>query len=422
MGLIGTRSLTEEIPGINELVEEAEERRAASSPMTRCRPSASSARPAPPRRARDLRGAFSPIWALPICCCAMSTIRATATEQIAQAAEDTVPTVWPLFWAFRIMVGLGFAFIGVMAYFFYRSSFKGQTFPRWALWAAVFAIPTPWIAAELGWFVAEFGRQPWTVDGVLPTALSASHLSVADLLITLAGFMLFYSVLFVVEMGLMLKYIRKGPFQDVEETEAWEARHEHRLRTHDGKGPFAPAGAARPLPCDDPSGRKRNPCGVRHMILYELIDYDILRVIWWALLGVLLIGFALTDGFDMGVGALLPFVAKTDVERRVAINTVGPVWEGNQVWFILGGGAIFAAWPPLYAVSFSGFYLAMFVVLAAFIVRPVAFKYRSKRDSARWRKQLGLGACSPAARCPRCSSGSRSATCCWACRSTSMTC
>jgi len=121
------------------------------------------------------------------------------------------------------------------------------------------------------------------------------------------------------------------------------------------------------------------------MILYELIDFDTLRIIWWALLGVLLIGFALTDGFDMGVGALLPFVAKTDVERRVVINTVGPVWEGNQVWFILGGGAIFAAWPPLYAVSFSGFYLAMFVVLAAFIVRPVAFKYRSKRDSATWR-------------------------------------
>ncbi|WP_300533213.1 cytochrome d ubiquinol oxidase subunit II [uncultured Mameliella sp.] len=121
------------------------------------------------------------------------------------------------------------------------------------------------------------------------------------------------------------------------------------------------------------------------MILYEMIDFDTLRVIWWGLLGVLLIGFALTDGFDMGVGALLPFVAKTDVERRVVINTVGPVWEGNQVWFILGGGAIFAAWPPLYAVSFSGFYLAMFVVLAALIVRPVAFKYRSKRDGAAWR-------------------------------------
>ncbi len=121
------------------------------------------------------------------------------------------------------------------------------------------------------------------------------------------------------------------------------------------------------------------------MILHELIDYTTLRIIWWGLLGVLLTGFALTDGFDMGVGALLPFVAKTDMERRVTINTIGPVWEGNQVWFVLGGGAIFAAWPPLYAVSFSGFYLAMFLVLAALIVRPVAFKYRSKREDPRWR-------------------------------------
>lgn len=121
------------------------------------------------------------------------------------------------------------------------------------------------------------------------------------------------------------------------------------------------------------------------MILHQLLDFELLRVVWWLLLGVLLTGFALTDGFDLGVGALLPFVGKTDVERRVAINTVGPVWEGNQVWFILGGGAIFAAWPPLYAVSFSGFYLAMFAVLAALILRPVGFKYRSKRDSALWR-------------------------------------
>jgi cytochrome d ubiquinol oxidase subunit II len=121
------------------------------------------------------------------------------------------------------------------------------------------------------------------------------------------------------------------------------------------------------------------------MILYELIDYPTLRLIWWLLLGILLIGFAVTDGFDMGVGTLLPFVAKNDVERRVAINTIGPVWEGNQVWLILGGGAIFAAWPPLYAVSFSGFYLAMFVALAALILRPVSFKYRSKRDGAGWR-------------------------------------
>lgn len=123
------------------------------------------------------------------------------------------------------------------------------------------------------------------------------------------------------------------------------------------------------------------------MILHELISFDVLRVIWWLLLGVLLIAFALTDGFDLGVGALLPFVARTDPERRQTIDTVAPVWEGNQVWFILGGGAIFAAWPPLYAVSFSGFYLAMFLILSALILRPVAFKFRSKRPDAGWRER-----------------------------------
>ncbi|WP_338760221.1 cytochrome d ubiquinol oxidase subunit II [Massilia sp. METH4] len=121
------------------------------------------------------------------------------------------------------------------------------------------------------------------------------------------------------------------------------------------------------------------------MILHTLLDYDTLRFTWWILLGVLLVAFAVTDGFDLGTGILLPFVGKTDLERRVVINAVGPVWEGNQVWLVLGGGAIFAAWPQLYAVSFSGFYLAMAAVLLALILRPVGFKYRSKRDDPRWR-------------------------------------
>ena len=116
-----------------------------------------------------------------------------------------------------------------------------------------------------------------------------------------------------------------------------------------------------------------------------MFDYETLRILWWGLMGVLLIAFALTDGFDLGVATLLPFVARTDSERRMVINSVGPTWEGNQVWFILGGGAIFAAWPFVYAVSFSGFYLAMFLVLAALILRPVGFKYRSKRPDPRWR-------------------------------------
>lgn len=115
------------------------------------------------------------------------------------------------------------------------------------------------------------------------------------------------------------------------------------------------------------------------------LDYETLRLIWWALLGALLIGFAVMDGFDLGAAILLPFVARTDAERRIAINTVGPVWEGNQVWLILGGGAIFAAWPAFYAAAFSGFYLAMFVVLCALIIRPVGFKFRSKLPGARWR-------------------------------------
>lgn len=115
------------------------------------------------------------------------------------------------------------------------------------------------------------------------------------------------------------------------------------------------------------------------------LDYETLRVLWWVLIGILLIGFAVMDGFDLGVAMWLPWLGKTDIERRILINSIGPTWEGNQVWFILGGGAIFAAWPALYALSFSGFYLAMLVVLLALILRPVGFKYRSKLEHPVWR-------------------------------------
>ncbi|WP_216797352.1 cytochrome d ubiquinol oxidase subunit II [Candidatus Vallotia tarda] len=115
------------------------------------------------------------------------------------------------------------------------------------------------------------------------------------------------------------------------------------------------------------------------------MDYPTLKVIWWALIGFLLLGFALTDGFDMGVGTLLPFIGKTDTERRVIINAIGPTWEGNQVWLITAGGAMFAAWPIVYAASFSSFYFAMLLVLFALFMRPVGFEYRAKRDDPRWR-------------------------------------
>ena len=122
-----------------------------------------------------------------------------------------------------------------------------------------------------------------------------------------------------------------------------------------------------------------------------ILDYETLKLVWWLLVGVLLLGFAIMDGHDMGVGTLLPFVGKNDNERRVVINTVGPHWDGNQVWLITGAGAIFAAWPLVYATAFSGFYWAMLAVLWALFLRPVGFDYRSKIQNANWRRTWDWG-------------------------------
>jgi cytochrome d ubiquinol oxidase subunit II len=122
-----------------------------------------------------------------------------------------------------------------------------------------------------------------------------------------------------------------------------------------------------------------------------LFDYYTLKVIWWLFVCVLLIGFAIMDGFDLGVGVLLPFLARTDDQRRVLINAIGPTWEGNQVWFITAGGAIFAAWPFVYAAAFSGFYWALLLVLFALFFRPVGFDYRSKVADPRWRNAWDWG-------------------------------
>jgi cytochrome d ubiquinol oxidase subunit I len=241
MGLIGTRSLTQELPGINDLVAESETKIRSGILAYDALMTIRSERDATPEAVRlSFEEHSDDLGYALLLKRYVDDPREATEEQIKMAADDTVPGVAPLFWTFRIMVGLGFSFILMTAYFFWRTSFRGMQYPRWALYAAVAWIPMPWIAAEMGWFVAEFGRQPWTVDGVLPTALSASNLSVTELLLTLAGFMLFYSVLFLIEMKLMLKYIRKGPYQDVAETEEWMERHVKRLSTS-GREPTASA-------------------------------------------------------------------------------------------------------------------------------------------------------------------------------------
>ncbi|WP_367989037.1 cytochrome d ubiquinol oxidase subunit II [Vibrio sp. NTOU-M3] len=121
-----------------------------------------------------------------------------------------------------------------------------------------------------------------------------------------------------------------------------------------------------------------------------MFDYETLRLFTWVVIGILLIGFAITDGFDMGVAALLPIIGKQELDRRVMINSIAPHWDGNQVWLITAGGAIFAIWPLVYAVAFSGFYLAMIVVLAALWLRPLGMDYRAKIDSPTWRKACDI--------------------------------
>jgi cytochrome bd ubiquinol oxidase subunit II len=116
-----------------------------------------------------------------------------------------------------------------------------------------------------------------------------------------------------------------------------------------------------------------------------MFDYETIRLIWWLFIGVVGIAFTLTEGFDFGVSTLLPLIGKNDVERRVIINTVGATWEGNQVWLVLLGGAVFAIWPAVYATLFSGLYAAMLLVLFALFFRPAGFDYRSKIQDPTWR-------------------------------------
>jgi cytochrome d ubiquinol oxidase subunit I len=214
MGLIGTRSLETEIPGIHDLVQLAEVRIRqgiqAYDALEQIRALGGGA-PVP----ADLKARFEEHsgvlgYAL-LLKRYIDDPRQASDAQIAQAALDTVPQVAPLFWSFRIMVALGIFFIVLNAVFFWLSAKRKLDAYPWLLKVAVWSIPLPWIAAEAGWIVAELGRQPWAIEGVLPTAVAVSNLGIQTVLGTLIGFVVLYTILIVVEMKLMLKAIRKGP-------------------------------------------------------------------------------------------------------------------------------------------------------------------------------------------------------------------
>ena len=210
MGLIGTRSISKEIPGIVEIKAKNRERIISGIEAVqrlealRKNPSDADLKARFDERKNDLGfGLLLKKYT--------QDVSAATPDMIDKAVNDTVPRVSPLFWSFRVMVGLGFlmlALFGFAAWYSVQGSFAER---RWLLRAAVWSLPMPWLACELGWFVAEYGRQPWTIYGVLPTHLSVSTLSVGSLYGSIAGFIGFYTVLLIVEMYLMVKFARQGP-------------------------------------------------------------------------------------------------------------------------------------------------------------------------------------------------------------------
>ena len=210
LGLIGTRSTDKQITGIKDLKKMHEVRirngMLAYAALLRLKSG---------DKSREARAAFDHLkvdlgYGLLLKKYAPNVVDATS-EHIALAVNDSVPKIWPMFWGFRVMVGLGLLFLFIFSAAFYFLIRKKLAPQRWLLKLALFSIPLPWVAIEVGWIVAEYGRQPWTISGVLPTHLSASTLQPSSLYFSLAGFMIFYTVLFVIEMMLMIKYARKGP-------------------------------------------------------------------------------------------------------------------------------------------------------------------------------------------------------------------
>lgn len=210
MGLIATRSIDQQVDGFDRILEQNLQRiirgQEAYQLMTRIRAG---------DRDEQVRSRFEELrddlgYGLLLSVYAEDVAKATDAE-LAAAVEASIPKVWPLFWAFRIMVACGFLMLVIFAFAFWHSARRTPDKPRWLLRLALFSLPLPWIASEAGWFVAEYGRQPWAIGEILPTALAVSSLTAGEVLGTLAAIVVLYSIFLIIEVWLMVRFARKGP-------------------------------------------------------------------------------------------------------------------------------------------------------------------------------------------------------------------
>lgn len=275
--------------------------------------------------------------------------------------QDERPPILPVFYSFHLMILIGCALAALFLAGLWGWK-RGWLFQkRWLLWCFVFSVLGPQIANQAGWAVAELGRQPWIVYGILRTEHAVSPtLTAAEALSSLGMFFVIYALL----LALFL----------------YQITHKiHKVRTRKLAKTTAPGKAnSRFLLL------KTNLYPSLKIMLDNLTLAD-LQIIWFILVGVLFSGYAILDGFDLGTGALQLFI-KGDENRRLTLNAVGPVWDGNEVWLITGGGALFAAFPYVYASVFSGFYLAFMLLLLTLIFRAVSIEFRSKQPMKWWRR------------------------------------
>jgi cytochrome d ubiquinol oxidase subunit I len=210
LGLIATRSLDQQLPGISDLVADARTRIRNGIPAYAAI-QALHKDPKDEAAKAELASHVSDLgYALLLKRYDPNVVDATDAE-IALAAQDTVPAVATLFWSFRVMVGLGFGFIALFAAAFWLAARRRLDQRRWFLWVAALCLPLPWISCELGWVVAEYGRQPWAIEGVLPTYLANSSVAASDVWFSLTGFIVFYTTLAIVDLYLIVRTIRLGP-------------------------------------------------------------------------------------------------------------------------------------------------------------------------------------------------------------------